>query len=283
MKDKGRVIVITGPTASGKSALALEIADARGLDVISADSRQIYKGIPIATAMPSKEEMASVTHHLINILPLDAYYSAARFEEEALSIAQRKIEERGEVILCGGSMLYIDAFCYGIDPLPTIPYAIRTELQEEFLHKGGEWALEELHSLDPEYHAIVDKRNMKRIIHALEIIRTSGRTFTSLRSGSKHNREFEIDFRYIDLPREELFGRINARVDKMIEMGLEEEAYAVYPLRHLNSLNTVGLKEMFAYFDNEMDRPTAIERIKKNTRVYAKKQMTWQNKRRSQK
>ncbi|MBD5296014.1 MAG: tRNA (adenosine(37)-N6)-dimethylallyltransferase MiaA [Bacteroides sp.] len=279
---KGKVIVITGPTASGKSALAIELALQRGLEIISADSRQIYHGIPISTAMPSEEELRAVPHHLIDILPLDAYYSAAMFEEQALEIARKQIDERGEVIVCGGSMLYIDAFCRGIDDIPTVSDSIRRATFEEYAERGDEWALKELQRLDPEYFAIVDRKNMKRVIHAIEIVRQSGQTFTSLRKGTRKEREFEIDFRYIDMPREVLFDRINRRVDKMVAEGLIEEAERVWPLRHLNSLNTVGLKELFAWKAGEMDLPTAIERIKKNTRVYAKKQMTWHTRRKKQ-
>ena len=279
---KGKVIVITGPTASGKSALAIELALQRGLEIISADSRQIYHGIPISTAMPSEEELRAVPHHLIDILPLDAYYSAAMFEEQALEIARKQIDERGEVIVCGGSMLYIDAFCRGIDDIPTVSDSIRRAIFEEYAERGDEWALKELQRLDPEYFAIVDRKNMKRVIHAIEIVRQSGQTFTSLRKGTRKEREFEIDFRYIDMPREVLFDRINRRVDKMVAEGLIEEAQRVWPLRHLNSLNTVGLKELFAWKAGEMDLPTAIERIKKNTRVYAKKQMTWHTRRKKQ-
>ncbi|MBD5418543.1 MAG: tRNA (adenosine(37)-N6)-dimethylallyltransferase MiaA [Bacteroides sp.] len=277
--NKGRVIVITGPTASGKSALALELAAQRGLEIISADSRQVFTGIPIVTAMPTPEELASVKHHLIDMLPLDAYYSASRFEEDALRIAREQLEEKGEVIVCGGSMMYIDAFCNGIDDLPTVSDAIRTATYREFEEAGLEAALVTLREIDPEYYEIVDKKNFKRVIHAIEIMRASGVTYTSLRRGEKKKRDFEIDFRYIDLPRDVLFDRINRRVDKMVEAGLEEEAARVYPLRGLNSLNTVGLKEMFAWMDGEMDRTTAIERIKKNTRVYAKKQETWHKRR----
>lgn len=279
---KGKVIIITGPTASGKSALAIELALQRGLEIISADSRQIYHGIPISTAMPSEEELRAVPHHLIDILPLDAYYSAAMFEEQALEIARKQIDERGEVIVCGGSMLYIDAFCRGIDDIPTVSDSIRRATFEEYAERGDEWALKELQRLDPEYFAIVDRKNMKRVIHAIEIVRQSGQTFTSLRKGTRKEREFEIDFRYMDMPREVLFDRINRRVDKMVAEGLIEEAERVWPLRHLNSLNTVGLKELFAWKAGEMDLPTAIERIKKNTRVYAKKQMTWHTRRKKQ-
>ncbi|MDE6272679.1 MAG: tRNA (adenosine(37)-N6)-dimethylallyltransferase MiaA [Muribaculaceae bacterium] len=272
---KGKVTVITGPTASGKSALAIEMALKRNLEIISADSRQIYKGIPISTAMPSDEELSLVRHHLIGELPLDAYYSAAMFEEQALEIARRQIEERGEVILCGGSMMYVDAFCRGIDDIPTVSEKIRRETQEEAAERGDDWARMELLRLDPEYHSIVDLRNIKRVVHAIEIIRESGMTFTSFRRGVKKEREFEIEMHFIDMPRDVLFERINRRVDLMVEAGLIEEAERVYPMRHLNSLNTVGLKELFAWKDGAMDLSTAIERIKKNTRVYAKKQLTW--------
>lgn len=276
---KGKAIVITGPTASGKSALAIEMAIQRGLSIISADSRQIYKGIPISTAQPTAEELKAVKHYLIGELPLEAYYSAAMFENQALAIARKEIEEKGEVIVCGGSMLYIDAFCRGMDDIPTISEEVRQATYDEWREKGDEWALEELKRTDREYYDIVDRNNMKRVVHALEIIRQSGKPFSMLRSGERKEREFEIDFRYIDLPREELFARINSRVDRMVEEGLIEEAERVWPLRHLNSLNTVGLKEIFAWKEGLMDLPVAIERIKKNTRVYAKKQMTWQSRR----
>ncbi len=270
-----KVIVITGPTASGKSALAIEVAKRLGTEIVSADSRQIYKGIPIVTAMPTADERCEVPHHLIDMLDLEQYYSASMFEQDSLSIIRRLLEEKGSAVVCGGSMMYVDALCNGIDELPTVPDAIRNELVEEYAEKGVEWLLGELQKLDPEYYSIVDRNNTKRIIHAVEIIRASGKTYTELRTGKKVQREFAIDKWMIDMPRQQLFDRINRRVDLMVEMGLEEEAQRVYPLRHLNSLNTVGLKEMFAWFDGKMQRTEAIERIKKNTRVYAKKQLTW--------
>ena len=273
--DHPELIVITGPTASGKSALAIDIARAVGTEVISADSRQIYKGIPVVTAMPSPEELAVVKHHLIDMLPLDAYYSAARFEEDALAIAEKLIDRNGSAIVCGGSMMYVDALCNGIDMLPTVPDSIRHDLEKEFEKKGGDWLREKLRLLDPEYYGIVDLCNTKRVFHAIEIILASGKTYTELRTGKKRKRPFRIKKYMTDLPREVLFDRINRRVDIMLENGLEEEARAVYHMRHLNSLNTVGLKEIFAWFEGTMDRDTAIARIKKNTRVYAKKQMTW--------
>ena len=267
--------VITGPTASGKSALAVDLARRLGTEIISADSRQIYQGIPIVTAMPTPEERAAVKHHLIDMLPLDAYYSASQFEEDALRIAEDVMNRTGSVVVCGGSMMYVDALCHGIDELPTVPDSIRQGLIEEHAEKGDAWLLDQLQNLDPEYYGKVDKKNIKRVFHAVEIIRAAGKTYTELRTGERRSRPFEIKKYMIDMPREMLFSRINRRVDAMVADGLEEEARRVYPQRALNSLNTVGLKEMFAMFEGTMPRDVAIERIKKNTRVYAKKQLTW--------
>ncbi|MBD5183612.1 MAG: tRNA (adenosine(37)-N6)-dimethylallyltransferase MiaA [Bacteroidales bacterium] len=272
---KPTMYVITGPTASGKSALAVDLARRLGTEIISADSRQIYQGIPIVTAMPTPEERAAVKHHLIDMLPLDAYYSASQFEEDALRIAEDVMNRTGSVVVCGGSMMYVDALCHGIDELPTVPDSIRQGLMEEHAEKGDAWLLDQLQNLDPEYYGKVDKKNIKRVFHAVEIIRAAGKTYTELRTGERRSRPFEIKKYMIDMPREMLFSRINRRVDAMVADGLEEEARRVYPQRALNSLNTVGLKEMFAMFEGTMPRDVAIERIKKNTRVYAKKQLTW--------
>lgn len=269
------LIMITGPTASGKSALAVDVAERLGTEIVSADSRQVYRGIPIVTAMPTAEERARVRHHLVDMLPLDAYYSAAEFERDALRVAGGLLESRGVAVAVGGSMLYVDALCHGIDALPTVSDAVREGLRREHERLGDEWLLDELRRLDPEYYDTVDRRNTKRVFHAVEIIREAGVTYTSLRTGARRERDFRIVKVLLEAPRDILFDRINRRVDAMVADGLEEEARGVYHLRHLNSLNTVGLKEMFAMFDGTMDRHTAIERIKKNTRVYAKKQMTW--------
>lgn len=269
------VIIITGPTASGKSALAVDVAEHLGTEIISADSRQIYQGIPIVTAMPGQEERARVRHHLIDMLPLERSYSAAEFETDSIRIIRRLLEEKGSAVVCGGSMMYVDALCHGIDQLPTVPDEIRSGLKEELDSKGNIWLLDELLRLDPEYYGIVDRNNIKRVFHAVEIIRTAGCTYTSLRTGIKKERDFKIIRYCVNRERPELFDRINKRVDAMVSAGLEQEARSVYAMRHLNSLNTVGLKEMFAMFDGTFDRDTAISRIKKNTRVYAKKQLTW--------
>lgn len=270
-----KLIVITGPTASGKSDLAVKLALEHDTEIISADSRQIFRGIPIVTAVPDESQRMGVTHHLMEVLPLDSYYSAAMFEMDALRIAAEIWRKKDVAIVCGGSMMYVDALCKGIDELPTVPDSIRVPLTEEWKAKGDEWLLDRLKALDPEYYRQVDKANMKRVFHAVEICLAAGTPYSSLRTGRRKRRDFDIERIVIDLPREVLFERINHRVVKMMESGLEEEARRVYPMRHLNSLNTVGLKEMFSYFDGEMDLPTAVARIQKNTRVYAKKQITW--------
>lgn len=270
-----KLIVITGPTASGKSDLAVKLALEHDTEIISADSRQIFRGIPIVTAVPDESQRMGVTHHLMEVLPLDSYYSAAMFEMDALRIAAEIWRKKDVAIVCGGSMMYVDALCKGIDELPTVPDSIRVPLTEEWKAKGDEWLLDRLKALDPEYYRQVDKANMKRVFHAVEICLVAGTSYSSLRTGRRKRRDFDIERIVIDLPREVLFERINRRVVKMMESGLEEEARRVYPMRHLNSLNTVGLKEMFSYFDGEMDLPTAVARIQKNTRVYAKKQITW--------
>lgn len=270
-----RLIVITGPTASGKSALAIEAALRLNTEIIGADSRQIYQGMPIATAQPTAEERALVRHHLVDILPLEAYYSASAFETDALRICGEIFERSDAAVVCGGSVMYVDALCNGIDELPTIPDAIRNQAKEEMEQFGPEYMLEELRRLDPEYYEAVDRRNLKRVVHAVEICRASRLPYSRLRTGQRRERPFRIIKVALELPREELFGRINERVDRMVAAGLEEEATRLYEKRSLNSLNTVGLKEMFAAMEGKMTRSEAIDRIKKNTRVYAKKQLTW--------
>lgn len=276
--DNGRiktVIVITGPTASGKSALAVDVAEHYDTEIVSADSRQIFTGIPIVTAMPDDEQRSRVRHHLIDMLPLESYYSASTFEEDAMSIITNLLKERDTVVVCGGSMMYVDALCNGIDILPTVPDEVRLSLGTLHRERGDEWLLAELDRLDPVYGRSVDRRNIKRVFHAVEVSMAADAPYSSLLTGRKVERPFEIRKVSLSMPREVLFDRINQRVHMMVEQGLEEEARKVYPLRGLNSLNTVGLKEMFAMFDGEMSLDEAIARIQKNTRVYAKKQITW--------
>lgn len=273
--DSPTLIVITGPTASGKSALAVEVARRLSTDVVSADSRQIYHGIPIATALPTEEERGGVAHHLMDVLPLEAYYSASEFEADSLRITDGLFRRCGVAVVCGGSMMYVDALCNGIDELPTVPDSIRQPLMAEWKERGDAWLLSELMRLDPRHYGNVDRCNMKRVFHAVEISLTSGVPYSSLLTGNKRERPFRIIKICLDGERSHLFKRINDRVEMMMAAGLEEEARRVSHLRNLNSLNTVGLKEMFAYFDGVFTREEAVARIQKNTRVYAKKQLTW--------
>ena len=275
MAKQPTLIVITGATASGKSALAIDVAGRLGCEIISADSRQLFRDIPIGTAAPTAEQLAAVPHHLVGTLPLDGYYSAAQFEADALAIAERLWERSPYVVVCGGSMMYIDALTDGIDELPTISAATRERVLQMLEQQRLNGLLAYLEILDPEYYAVVDRANTRRVVHAIEICLEAGVPYSQLRVRRRAERPFRIVKVAIDMPREQLFDRINRRVELMMEQGLLDEACRVYPLRHLNSLNTVGYKELFAYFDGEMDLPTAPARIAKNTRVYAKKQMTW--------
>ncbi|MBD5422458.1 MAG: tRNA (adenosine(37)-N6)-dimethylallyltransferase MiaA [Bacteroides sp.] len=269
------LIVITGPTGSGKTDLALELAVRLHCDIISADSRQIYQGLPIGTAAPSAEQLARVRHHFVASLPLDAYYSAAQFESDVMALLPELWQQGEYAIMCGGSMMYIDAVTRGIDELPTVSETVRREAYGLLEREGIEAVRERLRELDPDYLERADPANHKRLVHALEVSMEAGVPYSSLLTGEVRQRPFRILQFALDLPREILFDRINRRVDAMVAAGLEDEARAVYHLRSLNSLNTVGYKEMFAWFDGTMDRTTAIERLKKNTRVYAKKQLTW--------
>lgn len=277
MSAAGRntLIVITGPTASGKTDAAISLARRIGCDIISADSRQIYRGIPICTAAPTAGQLAQVRHHFVGVLPLEEQYSAARFEEDVLALLPSLWARNPVQIMCGGSMMYIDAVCRGIDELPTISAATRAYVKGLYEEHGLEEIRHLLRQLDPVGYGRVDAMNPRRNIHALEICLEAGVPCSSLLTGRKKQRDFDILKYYIEMPREQMFARINSRVDAMVEAGLEQEARSVYHLRHLNSLNTVGFKEMFAYFDGTWDFATAVERLKKNTRVYAKKQLTW--------
>ena len=269
------LIVITGPTGIGKSATAIDLAQRLSTEIISADSRQVYKGIPIITAAPTEEERSIVPHHLVDFLELDEYYSASLFEQQALSLLDQIFRRSDYAVVCGGSMMYVDALCNGIDELPTIPDNIRQQLMQEHADNGNDWLLQRLEQLDPVYYNQVDRQNTKRVFHAVEICMASGRPYSSLRTGTRRSRPFRIIKTALTADRQLIFDRINLRVEKMLEMGMLNEARSVYHLRHLNSLNTVGFKEMFRYIDGEWDLPTAIARMQKNTRVYAKKQMTW--------
>ena len=269
------LIVITGPTGVGKTATAITLAQHLHCDIINADSRQIYRGIPICTAAPTAEELASARHHFVAIKDLEESYSAAQFEGDVMELLPSLWRQGDYAVMCGGSMLYVDAVCRGIDQLPDISPEVRSAVKEKLQTHGLASLVEELERLDPQYASTIDRKNTSRVCHGVEICRQAGVPYSSLRTGMAKQRDFRIVKIALNTDREQLFDRINKRVDRMIEAGLEQEARSVYHLRHLNSLNTVGMKEMFALFDGTMDRDTAIQRIKKNTRVYAKKQLTW--------
>lgn len=269
------LVVVTGPTGVGKTAVAIRLARDLGTEIVSADSRQIFRDIPIGTAAPTAEEQAEVKHHFVGILGLEDYYSAAQFEADVLALLPALFEKSDYVVMCGGSMMYVDAVCKGIDELPTISDAVRRDVAERLECDGADAMREELKRLDPVYYNQVDLNNMKRVAHAVEICLEAGRPYSELRTNSVKERPFRIVKIGLNLPREQLFDRINRRVLKMVDEGLVDEVRRVYPLRRLNSLNTVGYKELFAWLDGTMDYDTAVARIQKNTRVYAKKQLTW--------
>lgn len=269
------LLVLLGPTGVGKTELSLLLAERLGSPIINADSRQIYKDIEIGTASPTAEELARVEHFFIHTLALDEYYSAAEYEKDVMQLLPQLFQSHDTVLLSGGSMMYIDAVTKGIDDIPTVDEETREMLRHRFEKEGLEPLLAELKLLDPHYYEIVDKRNHKRVVHALEICYMTGKPFTFFRTNSTKERPFRIVKFGLRRERANLFARINARVDKMMEEGLLDEARRVYPLRELNSLNTVGYKEMFKVIAGEWELPMAVERMKKNTRVYAKKQMTW--------
>ena len=278
------LVIVTGATASGKTALAVELAQALGTEIISADSRQLYRDLTVGTAPPSADQLAAVPHHFVGTLALDQYYSAAQFEEDVMQTLPGIFSRCGSrAVMAGGSMMYIDAVCRGIDALPTVSEENRRTAYAILDTEGLDGVIAHLQQLDPEFlRTTPDLKNHKRLVHALEVTLQAGRPYSSLITGQTRQRPFRILKFAIDMPREELFDRINRRVEAMMEAGLLDEARRVYPLRHakaghpvLNALNTVGYKELFAYFDGEMDLATAVAHIQKNTRVYAKKQLTW--------
>lgn len=269
------LVVITGPTGAGKTAAAIRLAQNLGTEIVSADSRQIFYDIPIGTAAPTPEEQAAAKHHFVGILALEDYYSAARFEDDVMRLLPELFARSPYVVMCGGSMMYVDAVCKGIDLLPEISAKTRADVAAMRTQNGDDAMCETLKKLDPAYYRQVDLKNMKRVAHAVEICIESGKPYSELRTATIKQRPFRIVKIGLTLPRQQLFDRINNRVCKMLDAGLVEEARRVYPKRHLNSLNTVGYKELFAWMDGEMEFDTAIARIQKNTRVYAKKQLTW--------
>jgi len=269
------LLVLLGPTAVGKTALSLQLAKRLSCDIVSADSRQIYQQMRIGTAAPTPEELAQVTHHFVQILPPDAYYSAAQYEADVLNLLPKLFHSQSVALLSGGSMMYIDAVCKGIDDIPTITAETRQHIRQRLEQEGLDALRQELRLLDPEYYAQVDLHNTQRVVHALEICYQTGQTYTSFRTATHKERPFRIVKVGLNRPRASLFDRINRRVDQMMAEGFLDEARELYPLRQLNALNTVGYKELFRVLSGEWELPMAVERIKKNTRVYAKKQLTW--------
>ncbi len=282
------LIVITGPTGVGKTDLTLEIAEHYGLDIINADSRQIYAEIPIGTAAPTAEQQARVKHHFVGTRHIGDYYSASLYEQDVMKLlTESKEKQKDTCIMSGGSMMYIDAVCNGIDDIPTIRGDIRIMMKERLATEGLEALVEELKEMDPEHWQIVDKHNPRRVVHALEICHQTGKTYTSFRKNSMapgstrtlpDGTELNIIKIGITREREELYERINERVLQMMEKGLIEEARRMLPDRNENALNTVGYKEMFKHFDGEIPVEEAIRQIQSHTREYARKQLTWYKK-----
>lgn len=270
------LITLQGPTGVGKTELSLRLAEFFDTCILNADSRQVYRDIPIGTAAPTEAEKQRVPHHFVGMLALDDYYSAAQYESDVLQLLNDEVFPQKDVaILSGGSMMYIDAVCKGIDDIPTIDAETREMMRERYEREGLEPLAEELRLLDPDYYAECDIRNPKRVVHALEICYMTGRTYTSFRVRRKAHRPFRIIKVGLQREREELYDRINRRVDSMMQDGWLDEARRVLPFRHCNSLNTVGYKELFKYLDGEWELDFALEKIRRNTRVYSRKQMTW--------
>ena len=269
------LFVVVGPTGVGKTECCLDIARHLQVPIINADSRQIFAELPIGTAAPTPEQQQRVRHYFVGNHHLDDYYSASLYEQDVLRLLPTLFSQHPVALMTGGSMMYIDAVCKGIDDIPTILPEIREWMMTRLTQEGLPALVEELRELDPEHYQIVDKNNPRRVVHALEICHQTGTTYSSFRTNSSKQRPFHIVKIGLNREREELYDRINRRVWLMMEQGLEKEARNVYPQRHLNALNTVGYKELFAYFDGLIPREEAIRQIQSNTRRYMRKQLTW--------
>lgn len=271
------LFVIIGPTGVGKTETCLQVAEHLNTPIVNADSRQIFKEIPIGTAAPTAEQRQRVRHYFVGTHSIADYYSAAMYEADVMCLLPRLFEESSSstALLSGGSMMYVDAVCKGIDDIPTINDETRELMKRRLAEEGLEAMVEELRQLDPEHWAIVDKHNPRRVIHALEICHMTGKTYTSFRTNSIKRRPFRIVKIGLNREREELYERINLRVLQMMELGLEQEARSMYTLRHLNALNTVGYKELFQHFDGGIPLEEAVRQIQSNTRRYMRKQLTW--------
>ena len=269
------LLVITGPTAVGKTALCIDIAKHYGIPIINADSRQIYRELRIGTATPTEEQLRSVKHYFVGSISIDDYYNASMYEQDVLTLLDEQFKHSPIQLLTGGSMMYIDAVCNGIDDIPTIREDIREEMKRRYAEEGLEVLCEDLKRLDPEHYEIVDRKNHRRVIHALEICYQTGTTYSSFRKQEKKQRPFRIVKIGLNREREELYNRINQRVDQMMDDGLLDEVRSLQDKRSNNALNTVGYKEMFTYLDGTWSLEEAVERMKGNTRRYARKQLTW--------
>ena len=270
-----KLIVMTGPTAVGKTDVCLQVARQFDIPIINADSRQLFRELKIGTAAPTEEQMAQVKHYFVGSLSIGDYYSASMYEQDILQLLDTLFQDSDYALLSGGSMMYIDAVCNGIDDIPTVDDKTRDTLKRRLEEEGLEPLVEELHRLDPEHWAIVDRQNPRRVVHALEICLMTGKTYTSFRKAEKKERPFQIIKIGLNRDREELYHRINVRVDQMMAQGLLNEVRAMNEYRNVNALNTVGYKELFNYLDGLWTLDEAVERIKGNTRRYARKQLTW--------
>mgnify|MGYP000532813024 FL=1 len=272
---RNKLIVLIGPTGVGKTELSLSLAEFLHTPVINADSRQLYKDLTIGTAAPTADQLKRVKHYFVGTLSLTDYYSAAQFESDVISLLDQLYQTHPFALMSGGSMMYIDAVCNGIDDIPTVDQETREMIMERYQQEGLTPLSNELRLLDPDYYAIVDQKNPKRILHALEICYMTGKPYSSFRTNKKKERSFDIIKIGLRRDREELYERINKRVDEMIQNGLIDEVKNVMSYRYTNALNTVGYKEIFQYLDGNWSLEQAIEKIKQNTRIYSRKQMTW--------
>ncbi|MBR1519475.1 MAG: tRNA (adenosine(37)-N6)-dimethylallyltransferase MiaA [Prevotella sp.] len=275
MPHKKKLIVVVGPTGVGKTEYCIQMAEELGTCILNADSRQIYSELKIGTAAPTEEQMRRVKHYFVGTHSITDYYNASIYEQEVQNVLGDVFKDKDVAILSGGSMMYIDAVCNGIDDIPTVDEETRATMKRRLSEEGLEALVEELKHLDPEHYDIVDKKNPRRVVHALEICHMTGKTYSSFRKRIKKERPYDIEKIGLIRPREDMYQRINRRVVKMIEEGLENEALKLFPMRHLNALNTVGYKEMFEYFDNNITLDEAVRRIQSNTRRYMRKQITW--------